>query len=501
MHRALLVSEILLEIFIHVNKILDPHALILSYREMSLARKSFAALARTCKPFHEPAMDLLWAELDGMGPMLGCVMRLHPIIYRSGSSAYFRRFEGVKPLSEHEACQFLRHAGRVRSLQILYNDHFPVLSVLPIATCMFPRLLSLSTDQDLNRYLHLFLSPTLRHCSLPVIHPDLKSVATRCAALEDLSIKSSLKSREADRQVLYDSIRLCKRLVTLACPLLNWTAWEHLSNLPTLLTLEIWDDSAGSLDWHNINFALFLNVTRLSFHTRTSTYIVAVMPHLEFPSLNQFEMEVHYLPWAEAEPLFHALSRCKTLSHIDIYSKRKVQDLLGGSFTPIRQSLCFTQLRTLRFNFPCSCINLDNDLLLEAMSSWPHIRTLEFKDPQALQATVTLRGLFAALRRCPRLHTLDMPVDLVDIDIDPAAESFQDTSLQNLILTSSDITDAEAVARIIFLVLPSVDRVIPPTNHGYERSYDVCLEVQKHLESYRASAVLGQHITGAALQT
>jgi hypothetical protein len=83
---ALLVSEILLEAFMHVNKSLGPHAPISSCCEMSLARKSFAALAWTCKPFYEPAMDLLWAELDGIEPLLGCVARLHPIMYRSGGS-------------------------------------------------------------------------------------------------------------------------------------------------------------------------------------------------------------------------------------------------------------------------------------------------------------------------------------------------------------------------------------------------------------------------------
>lgn len=481
----------------HVNRVLDPYALILSYREMALARKSFAALARTCKPFYEPAMDLLWTELDGIEPLLGCVTRLHPIIYHSSGSRCFR-FEVIEPLSEHEARQFLHHSSRVRSLRILYGDYFHLLSVLPIETCMFPRLLSLSTDQDLNRYLHLFLSPVLRRCALPLVHPDLKSVPTRCAALEELSIKSSFGNIAADRQVLYDSIRLCKGLVALACPPLDWATWEHLSNLPTLLTLEIWDDRC-SLGWRNPKIAPFLNVTRLYFYTKTAAYTIAVTQQLEFPSLIQFEMEVFDLPWAEAEPLFHALSRYKTLLHISISSRRSsrnVQDLLGSFLTPIRQFLCFTQLRTLRFNFPCCCINLDNNLLLEAMSSWPHIRMLEFMDPQAVP-TVTFRGLFAALHRCPRLHTLDIPLNAVDIDIDPTAESFQHTSLQHLNLTSLDISDAKAVSRIIFSAFPSVDRIFPPN----KRPSEVCLEVLRHLESSRAPTVLDRHVAGAASKT
>ncbi|KAG1760983.1 hypothetical protein EDD22DRAFT_45755 [Suillus occidentalis] len=456
-------------------------------------RKSVAALAITCKLFHEPAMDLLWAELDGIEPLLGCIARLHPIMNRiAGSEMQCFRFEVIKPLSEHEARQFLHHAPRVRSLRILYDDYFHLLSVLPIETCMFPRLLSLSTDRDLNRYLHLFLSPTLRRCNLPFVHPDSRSVPARCVALEDLSIKSSFANIAADGHVLYDTIRLCNGLVNLACPPLNWTTWEHLSNLPTLLTLEIWDDRC-SLGRHNLKFAPFLNLTRLYFCTRTAAYTVAVMQHLEFPSLNRLEMDVFDLRWAQAEPLLCVLSRFKTLSHIAISSERgdrDVQILLGNSLTPIRQFLCFTQLRTLRFKFPYCCINLDNDLLLKAISGWPHIRMLEFMDSRAVP-TVTFRGLFAALHRCPRLHTLDIPLDAVNLDIDPTAESFQHTSLRHLNLASSGISDAEAVARIVFAVLPSVDRVYPPE---YDSRPGVCLEVQKHLVSFRASADLGRRV-------
>ncbi|KAG2045715.1 hypothetical protein BDR06DRAFT_1025744 [Suillus hirtellus] len=127
------------------------------------------------------------------------------------------------------------------------------------------------------------------------------------------------------------------------------------------------------------------------------------------------------------------------------------------------------------------------------MSSWPHIRMLQSIDPRAIP-TITFHGLFTALHRCPRLHTLDIPLDAVNINIDPTAKLFLHTSLQNLNLTSSSaLSDAEAVARIIFKfsVLPSVDRIFPA---GYELPSGVYLEVQKHLESFRASAVLGRHI-------
>jgi hypothetical protein len=77
MHQALLVPEVLLEIFAHVNDTESCSTLISS-------QKHLAALAETCKTFYEPAMEFLWAEINELEPLLGCVTRLHPLVYRSG---------------------------------------------------------------------------------------------------------------------------------------------------------------------------------------------------------------------------------------------------------------------------------------------------------------------------------------------------------------------------------------------------------------------------------
>ncbi|KAG1750766.1 hypothetical protein EDB19DRAFT_1606660, partial [Suillus lakei] len=69
MHHALLIPEILLAIFAHVNEIVDLSSDD-SARDESLPRQSLASLATTCKTFHEPAMDLLWANIDELEPLL-----------------------------------------------------------------------------------------------------------------------------------------------------------------------------------------------------------------------------------------------------------------------------------------------------------------------------------------------------------------------------------------------------------------------------------------------
>ncbi|KAG1869396.1 hypothetical protein DFJ58DRAFT_742471 [Suillus subalutaceus] len=498
MHQALLVCEILLEIFKHVNDIDWQNPIMISYHEVSLVRTSLAALARTCKTFYEPAMNELWAKISGLNPLLGCVTRLRPIIYcaeRTWCNPPY--FGDVEPLSANEARQFLHHAARVRSIHIelATNRDFRLLSVLPEETCMFPRLQTLFTASlpCPTRYLHLFLSPTLRLCALWVIDSNLKLIVTRCAALEHLSVKHTDGTIADKLPILSDSVRLCKRLVTLSCPPLDWAAWEHLSNLPTLLTVTIRMNNIvpSPSDLDNITFGPFLNLTALSFLADTAAYITTLVQHSEFPSLKKIDLFFHRLPCADAERLLHALSQCKacqTLERIRIKSySSEVQDP-DSSWTAITQLRCCPQLRTLELEFPGCCTHLDNDHLLEAMSCWPYIRSLELEDKNYPQATVTFRGLLAALRQCPHLDELRMLIDAVNIDVDSTAESLRHTSLQLLHVRSSEVVDTKAVAHIIFSMLPSVDKIYhSPMNSNHANTWR---EVRNHLKHFRSSAVL-----------
>jgi hypothetical protein len=39
----------------------------------SLNRATIAALARTCRTFKEPALDVLWKDINGFKPLLSCL--------------------------------------------------------------------------------------------------------------------------------------------------------------------------------------------------------------------------------------------------------------------------------------------------------------------------------------------------------------------------------------------------------------------------------------------
>ncbi|KAG1872834.1 hypothetical protein C8R48DRAFT_695770 [Suillus tomentosus] len=379
MHQALLVPEVILEIFAYVN--------IIPSTETTSTQKLLAALARTCKIFYEPAMDLLWTEIHELEPLLGCVARLHPLIYHSGAMWDEPWAKGVEPLSANEARQFLRHSSRIRTLDI-QSDHPHLLSVIPAEACVFPRLKSLSLPII---YLNLFLPHMLHRCHLLSVDEGLQSFVTRCIALEHLRIYNP-EVRQFDStanvmSLLSDRIHWCTRLVTLSCPMLDWATWKQLSHLPTLLKLEIEQGCNDPLSLSKRDFVnlSFFNITSLSFQDLYDPAdIIIVMQHSQFPSLKEFELEAKYITSEHAEQLFHALSRCKacrTLEDITICSLAEgcIQVVLlhGERLTPIPHILCFTQLRTLKLAFYHSYIHLGNDMLLQAMSTWPHICALE----------------------------------------------------------------------------------------------------------------------------
>ena len=65
MHHALEIQEILLNIFGHCRRPL---------MQGSMRGSDLPALARTCRTFKEPALDVLWEELRNPYPLAQCLL-------------------------------------------------------------------------------------------------------------------------------------------------------------------------------------------------------------------------------------------------------------------------------------------------------------------------------------------------------------------------------------------------------------------------------------------
>ncbi|KAG2045500.1 hypothetical protein BDR06DRAFT_965673 [Suillus hirtellus] len=153
----------------------------------------------------------------------------------------------------------------------------------------------------------------------------------------------------------------------------------HLSTIPTLLEVKISTPRTIHYPLDNLDFAAFLHLTTLSLSGGIeAASAVAIVQHFKLLSLKEFGMYVRVLPWAEAEQLPRALSlrnALQTLEHINIFCHNTIQEHTSDSLTAVRQFLCFKELRMLRLSVH-RAIHLDDDLLFDAMTTWPHIHTL-----------------------------------------------------------------------------------------------------------------------------
>ncbi|KAF8551995.1 hypothetical protein OG21DRAFT_1466340, partial [Imleria badia] len=141
MHHAFHIEEILINIFsfCHTFRIRRPPRGP-TRRQRWYANSDLAALARTCRTFKEPALDMIWAELNDLTPLVRCLLE-----------ASWIESEGVysfqKRLEQAEWDIILGYSHRVRALPRLWNslglagDCIETLSIPPTSIeSIFPNL-------------------------------------------------------------------------------------------------------------------------------------------------------------------------------------------------------------------------------------------------------------------------------------------------------------------------------------------------------------------------
>ncbi|KAG1786714.1 uncharacterized protein HD556DRAFT_1505352 [Suillus plorans] len=287
----------------------------------------------------------------------------------------------------------------------------------------------------------------LRRCSVSEVQLDMKYIGARCPDMEEFTVHE-----DSNRAQLSETLHSCKRLRRLQCPPFDSAAWMHLSTIPTLLEVKIYTPHTIHYPLDNLDFATFLHLTTLSLSGAIeAASAVTIIQHFKFPSLKEFGIQI----------------------------------------------LCFKELRTLRLSVH-RAIYLEDDLLFDAMTTWPHIHTLSL-GWHSCPATLTFRGLFAVLRLCPQLQDLQVSIDTRNIVIEPEVESFQHISLRNLTVDSCELetVNVEVVARIIYSMLPAVDQVC--SNGGVQRLWHNFVNKYLNMLRDKSSSAPGHCITEAAL--
>ncbi|KAG2146660.1 hypothetical protein DEU56DRAFT_785701 [Suillus clintonianus] len=479
MAQCLYISEIQLSVFYWIF-VLD------TSRGKHVSQATLAALARTCRTFHDVALDVLWQQFgtiaraiqcmphdlwggDSSRSQSGCIhLKLHRNLTKDDWNIFHKYALRIRHISL--ANQDIR---RRKTLMVDIDDELlvslasmdPIQPLLPNLTYLEwliydegdLRLISrIMTKSLTSLFLEVWaISP------LPSLQQFISSIAPACPSLRQLTVHSVALSNH-----LRDSVSqtLCHlpHLTTLHCGVLDAQVLDHLSRLPSLVELkfalqpniefqnELPFQHLQVLGVHaqNITSAVDLvsrmrnNLTNLSICSddHTGTFVLAQLFRRLSTSVNHYSLRHLHIMVAERPP--HRM--------FDSIPVMKLEEL--------HPLLSFKRLTHVHLDVGCG-ISLDDVAALELAQAWPdivHLVLNKFLD-NPLPSSMTPIGLMCFLKHCPNLTELTLEIDFSLVEEQDDQSWVGDVTHQHLStldVTYSKIHDAAKVAAFLAGVIP-----------------------------------------------
>ncbi|KAF7373250.1 F-box domain-containing protein [Mycena sanguinolenta] len=444
MHSAFCIPEILDHIFAQLS---NGCALGLSHRD-------FAALARTCKTFQEPALNFLWREQD---TLVNILKSLPSHTWSMASNANLLHITG--PFRPSDWDKPLAYAMRIRTLSsMLPRDHL----------CPNLKSIVLEFDQDsaseaLFSFIHFVLSPKVTHVDMTFHTSDthvlsLRGLPIQYSQLRQLRLKSYSYSMWDEpsyfERILSEITLALDRIEDLTLNKVDQRALEHLSQLPVLrsLRLETLVDM-GPLDSRTYPFSslrdLHLGNTPIGFV-------------IEFLDL---------------------LSNCSLISfhtlHVDVPERQEIETPVTSTLAnyvvhglSLAALFCFANLTDIILRPPVG-FDIDDAMAWDIARAWPRVKSLFLLPATDLHhpSSMSLRGFSAFAKHCPALSSFGVTFDASTVPpLDDTIVS--QSSLVALDVDISPISDPDAVASFMSALFPNLARIYTHKDWEWETAED-----------------------------
>ncbi|KAH7929967.1 hypothetical protein BV22DRAFT_1116525 [Leucogyrophana mollusca] len=454
---------------------------------------TLASLARTCKAFKDPALDVLYAELSSLYPLVKCMPQ---DLWEDEADC----LSFVRPMKTSDWDVFRRYARRVRSFNHSHTfdsktvtvSVFQALSMHPTLSSLVPNLRQLSwndTREAPTVFLRFIIGPSLVSCTIYqtsgraiTIVPALGAL---CPFMKRIDLPASQPSSRA-KDIISDALCNWNNLESLKCGIITGKALLHIAGLPSLkaLTFRIptipttfHGSSLGegafpaleSLTIFSYNsrdpcFTAFFKALKTPIHI-SSFWMTAGQYDDGDPRANPGNHDIKPSVDVISESLVSLTSKCcaETLGSITIC--HDLEDLpiqfpanLAITFNTLRLLLPFRHLRTLNIDPSCA-FSLDDAALAEMAIAWPNMEDLGLGTAYGWRAPskITLQGLIPLLRNCPKLMYLGIVIDATVVPPRTKHESnIQHEWLQELVLADSPITKPAYVSAFLSDALSSI---------------------------------------------
>ncbi|OAX39711.1 hypothetical protein K503DRAFT_865211 [Rhizopogon vinicolor AM-OR11-026] len=427
------------------------------------SRVTIAALARTCRAFKEPALDVLWKNINGIKPLISCFPQ--GVV---GKTAEGKLTLGRPPFAD-EWKLLEQYACRVHSLtiQAFHLDQISdeVVQAL-VSTPSFPLLPNLRrlewwNDRDcFFPLLRILLVPTIRSLTLrgsPYMRwsPSfaksalLASIGVRYPSVREFNCTFDSKENS---DVVSKAVCDWHELVHLQTGVLNTQALAHLASLPSLESLSFMTyDSAADTQPQSI--PIFTSKLDAVSITCRCASVVIVERFL-----------IHRIPQTSSSPSRSASlqSLSKSLSNPRMMLMTKYLIINVLHFDVIAPLLQFSRLTVLDLTWFCS-LDVDDEALKYMAQAWPQLEELyfEFSSQSLVLTSRTFTGLVHLIKYCRHLHHIQMRFVAcsIDTDIEPFSTTTANENLTFLDVGISSISNPIAVACQLHALLPNLTHV------------------------------------------
>ncbi|KAJ6623297.1 hypothetical protein B0H10DRAFT_1786705, partial [Mycena sp. CBHHK59/15] len=211
-----------------------------------------AALARTCKAFEDPALNLLWKNQNSIENVLTCMPEdvWDRCVPDNGQKVRIRLRRAILPTDWERP---LYYSQRVKSFTFnemsrlsgpADRELFQTLRLSFPQRSLFPNIQKIfwnSKTGDFIPYIPLFLGPGITDLFLGVFHSAsqlslLSTLAAQCPSLKSATISSSRDIPDQSQSISL-LVRALHHLETLSVHCLDEAAFAHIARLPTLTSL------------------------------------------------------------------------------------------------------------------------------------------------------------------------------------------------------------------------------------------------------------------------
>ncbi|KAJ7235710.1 hypothetical protein B0H12DRAFT_134865 [Mycena haematopus] len=464
MHRCLSIAEIVGNICEHLNGI-------------SRGARSLAALARTCRNFHDPALDCLWAvQYNGLMNLLRCM-----------PSDLFEFSHGgvrlMRPVLKTDWERPLVYMPRIRYMIVKADPSipniFPALSAsLPgDLASWFPRLRSLQWLHRKDFFcIRMLLSPrlTFLHISMDPSNANfslLSSISWKCPALKNFSVQV-IGTIQDGRSALSSCLRDLHSLESAHVHIPDLAALEHLSQLRglTVLITSLPDDLCSDSPFPLPFIALERLIIRSEIEPTTSFFRRCCGAPLK-----DIAIILNSCSTTSTLTKLHTALRdgCSHTSLLSLRIENQEYDLPepgNDAYTIDIHSICllfcFVNITSITMDSYAG-FNIDDQGMKELALAWPQIEVLRlrlapYNDAIRPHPQLSLRCLRSLAEHCQALKELEVSFDAMVIpEPDPNASvrtrCVSQPALRTFNVGKSLISEPTLhVARFISALFPNV---------------------------------------------